>query len=152
MSLPKIAFKTFSPITMILSRFVLSVLLLLALAGLGTSTAQAQSKDCIDTPEGRICSVKQEIRQGVLVPVDRQRELGLVTVGTAGCSGTLVNRFWVLTADHCVTSTGTINGPSAALTALPITAAWSTRAPVPTRLVRNWGASGLDVSLIFLGA
>ncbi len=112
---------------------------------------RAQTNNCIDTPDGRICTVKQEIRQGVLVPVDTQRERGLVTVA-GGCSGTLVNRFWVLTADHCVTSTGKFNGPSAALTALPITAAWSTRAPIPTRLVRNLGASGLDVALIFLGA
>lgn len=113
--------------------------------------AQAQTDNCVDTPEGRICTLTQELRQGVLVPVPRQQELGLVTVGR-GCSGTLVNRFWVLTADHCVTSDGQINGPSAALSLLPITAAWSTRAPIPTRLVRNWGGSGLDVALIFLGA
>jgi len=42
--------------------------------------ARAQINNCIDTPDGRICTVKQEIRQGVLVPVDTQRELGLVTI------------------------------------------------------------------------
>ncbi len=137
--------KKFSTKTATVSWFI-SFAVCLSAAGL----AHAQNS-CIDTPEGRICTLTQELRQGVLVPVDTQRERGLVTVAS-GCSGTLLNRFWVLTADHCVTSTGTINGPSAALTALPITAAWSTRAPVPTRLVRNWGASGLDVALIFLGA
>jgi len=128
------------------------VLGFLVWAGLHAAPAQAQNTTCIDTPEGRICTVKQEIRSGVLVPVARQQELGLVTISGGGCSGTLINRFWVLTADHCVTSNGLLNGPSAALTALPITAAWSPRTPIPTKVVRNWGASGLDVALIFLGA
>jgi hypothetical protein len=132
-----------------IARWSIAGAVLLVVAGLSVSPARAQST-CTNTPEGRICTVKQEIRQGVLVPVDTQRELGLVTVA-GGCSGTLLNRFWVLTADHCVTSNGTINGPSAALNALPITAAWSTKTPLPTRLVRNWGRGGLDVALIFLG-
>ena len=60
-------------------------------AGLHAALAHAQNTTCIDTPEGRICTIKQEIRRGVVVPVARQQELGLVTISGGGCSGTLVN-------------------------------------------------------------
>jgi hypothetical protein len=119
-------------------------------AFLSIGTAQGQPT-CSETEEGRICSLQQPIINGAPVSAQVQRDFGLITVD-GGCSGTLVNRFWVLTADHCVTSTGTINGPSASFANLPITAAWSDRTVIPTRLVRNWGASGLDLALIFLGA
>lgn len=124
---------------------------------LDAGQARAQA-NCEDTAEGRICTITQPIIAGAPVPVPTQKDLGLVTVG-GGCSGTLVNRFWVLTADHCVTTNGAVGGPAAALNALPITAAWSTRTPIPTRLVRNWvgligplGGNNLDIALIFLGA
>lgn len=133
---------------------LLGVLALLIL-GRGPDAGQARAQqNCIDGPEGRVCTVQQPIISGNLVPVQTQQDLGLVTVNNAGgtCSGTLVNRFWVLTADHCVTSNGTVGGPPAALSALSITAAWSTRVPLPTRVVRNWSGAGLDVALIFLGA
>src|ERR1051326_4270010 len=146
------------------SRFVLCTFLLLVAVELNVGLAQAQTEECIDTPEGRICTITQEINQGVVVPVSRQQELGLVTVG-GGCSGTLVNRFWVLTADHCVAvpavlpiTNPIINGnlvglpQNAALSNLQITATWSPRTIVPTRVVRNWRANGIDVALIFLGA
>jgi hypothetical protein len=87
---------------------------------------------------------------GVPVPLEMQRELGLVTVGDR-CSGTLVNRFWVLTADHCVTTDGNAGSASAALPDIRITAEWSNRAVTPTRLVRNWWPAGRDVALILLG-
>jgi hypothetical protein len=113
------------------------------------ATAHAQSA-CHDTPEGRICRLEQPIVAGTLVSTQVQQDLGLVTVG-GGCSGTLVNRFWVLTADHCVTTNGTVNGPAAPFASVPVTASWSGRAAIPTRYVR-WGPSSLDVALIFLGA
>ena len=83
---------------------------------------------------------QQSIIHGRELDVEMQRELGLVTVG--GCSGTLINRYWILTADHCVTG---------ALASTPITAAWSTKTLIPTHFVRNWKPR-LDVALIFLGA
>jgi hypothetical protein len=68
-------------------------------------SAFAQRVECEDTPSGRICRVTQAIRAGTEVSVDEQKKLGLITVN-GGCSGTLLNRYWVLTARHCVTLAG----------------------------------------------
>ncbi|MGB5556769.1 MAG: trypsin-like serine protease [Paracoccaceae bacterium] len=125
---------------------LLSCLAVVIGAGTGIATAQTT---CTDTPEGRVCTISQPITGGSLVSVGTQRDLGLVSVN--GCSGTLINRFWVLTADHCLSANGTINGPLADPATVPITAAWSSRQVIPTRLVRNWGASGLDIGLVYLG-
>src|SRR5262249_55967459 len=114
----------------------------------------AAQVECKETPEGRVCTIRQPLIGGTSVLVPTQQALGLVTVGTGiGCSGTLVNRFWVLTADHCV-ARGIVGPPcglSNAMADLPITAHWSIRRVIPTRLVRNWCGRGVDVALIFLG-
>lgn len=123
----------------------------LALAALNVAGPARAQLTCVTTSEGRVCTVSQAITNGAVVSVQTQRDLGLVTVG-GGCSGTLVNRYWILTADHCTTTNGTIGGPSQDPSAMRITAAWSSEKPVPTRFVRNWNAGGLDIALIYLGA
>jgi Trypsin len=101
------------------------------------------------TPPENIGKVRQPLITNTLVDVDTQKTLGLVTVTglKVDCSGTLINQYWVLTADHCV---DTENAPIPE--SLTIFAAWSpNRFVTPTRLVRNWREAGLDVALIFLG-
>jgi hypothetical protein len=100
--------------------------------------------------DDKIGTVRQPIVAGTLVDNDTQSKRGLITIST-GCSGTLLNQYWVLTADHCLTTNGSINGTSAPLGNIQISAAWSATVVTATRLVRNWGASGHDVALIFLG-
>jgi hypothetical protein len=73
---------------------------LLSLGALFIST-EVQAQECEDTSEGRICRVRQPIVAGTEVDPETQRQLGLITIN--GCSGTLLNRYWVLTARHCVT-------------------------------------------------
>ncbi len=86
------------------------------------------------------------------VSIKRQRQLGLVTVG-GGCSGTLINRYWVLTANHCVASNPKIFGsPDAPFANARVTATWTSKTATPTRYVRYFNSNGLDVALVFLGA
>lgn len=82
-----------------------------------------------------------ELIGGKLVSQAEQERFGLVTVG-GGCSGTLLNRFWVLTADHCVSSTGKKGGPTSPLASLEVRATWSTHLALPTRVVRYFRILG----------
>ena len=115
-------------------RFVATALCALVLAA-APSAVRAQT-------DGPIGQVRQPLVGGTLVEAARQRELGLVTV-SVGCSGTLINRYWVLTADHCLSD----QAGEIPVHRVEIRAAWTTRVGRPLRYVR-FGARGLDVALI----
>src|SRR5262249_11042880 len=89
-----------------------------------------------DAADGPIGQTRQAIISGELVGIQTEKDMGLVTVG-GRCSGTLVNRSWVLTATHCITTDVTASGPTAALANDVIKATCTSRTAIPTRVVRN---------------
>lgn len=113
------------------------------------SPMRAQERSCTATPDGVFCETTERIIGGNVIDAATQRRLGLVTL-TNNCSGTLINREWVLTTDHCVAG-GEFGGPS--LPSIRIRAAWSAAIATPTRFVRPWyRRDNRDLALIFLGA
>lgn len=116
---------------------------------LASAMAAAQPGPPDQRDEEPIGSQQQPIVSDTVVSVAQQRELGLVTVA-GGCSGILLNRYWVLTADHCLTTDNEVGGPERPLDRVPITAAWAPQVAIdpapnfrtPRSPVEN-GLSGL---------
>ena len=114
-------------------------------------------ENCRDTAQGRICDTAQPLTSGAVVGTNLERALGLVTV-SGGCSGTLLNRWWVLTARHCVTTTETIDGPLHNPNNVTITATWApgimARATHIHELAPNRGVEnpGRDMILVYFAS
>lgn len=128
----------------------------LAVAAFAAS-AVLSAQNCQDTPEGRICRIPQAIVAGTQVSLNTQRQLGLVTLST-GCSGTLLNRFWVLTARHCVT-TGGITANLRNPATLQVNAAWAPDRLGGVTAIYDFALNAAagsprsrDMALVYLGA
>jgi Trypsin len=148
---------------LILWQTILRVALSVALPALTLFAAlshaiKVQAQECQDTPEGRVCRVQQPIAAGAIVDIDTQRRLGLVTVNNS-CSGTLLNRFWVLTARHCVTAGGDVDDALLPSSQVQVTAAWTPdRVGLASRIhdfAINSAVGSVpdhDIVLVYLGA
>jgi hypothetical protein len=95
------------------------------------------------------------ITLGTVVDADQQRRLGLVAVND--CSGTLLNRYWVVTARHCVTSNGQIDGPLLAPNKVKVSAAWAPGQIVVASRIRDFAVNvasrgSADIVLFYLGS
>jgi hypothetical protein len=134
-----------------------ALILILILLSAHPNAARSQ-QFCQDTPKGHVCGVQLDryVAAGNEVPDQTQKRLGLVSIST-GCSGTLLNRYWVLTARHCVTMNGRVDGRKRVLPEISVTAKWASGVGRAVRIRDfkiNIGRARpiYDIVLIYLGA
>jgi hypothetical protein len=96
----------------------------------------------------------EEIVGGTGVSAELQRARGLVTVN-GGCSGTMLDSFWVLTARHCVTVDGNIATALLRPDQVRVTAAWAAGVSATATLIHelspNRPIPGRDIILVLVG-
>lgn len=101
--------------------------------------------------------VQPRVAAGTGVSAQTQQNLGLVTVN-GGCSGTLLNQYWVLTARHCVTVDAKVASAFHQANQLRVTATWSAKTGVVSRIhdfrINSAAGSALDrdIVLLYLGS
>lgn len=114
---------------------------------------RSDAQDCRDTSEGRICRIPQAITNGDRVKLDDQRQRGLVIVN-GGCSGTLLNRYWALTARHCVQQNSSIlhDPPLLDPQLVTVTSFWSPGRVARVSAYQELPNASVDMILLYLGA